>query len=390
MKHSELSTGDLRAYLDGQIGTAEAEVVKQHVDDCRGCQTELQILKTKADHVRAGLERLPQWSCDASATWAAFQRKREELPETNQNLWSAGKIWYLSGGALAAAALIVVFTVGPVRAWAENLLAIFRVEHFSVLELNPTTSLKNNQLLNQTVSHIISDEVTVTEAPQKPQSVADAATAIKLAGFQVKLLTEQTPSSLFIENGLAAHMKINRDRLQEVLDEAGRNDLQIPSSVDGATVSLRIPTGVLATYGNCGDTGARLKGQMPENTPHQQPDATCIALMELPSPVVTAPPDLNPAQIAQVALQFLGMSANDAANFTQTVDWTSTLVLPVLHGQSTYQQIPVNGNEGVLLRSKAASASANFALIWVDSGIVYGLHGNGDDTTALNLASQLK
>jgi flagellar basal body P-ring protein FlgI len=28
--------------------------------------------------------------------------------------------------------------------------------------------------------------------------------------------------------------------------------------------------------------------------------------------------------------------------------------------------------------------------MWVDNGIVYGLGGTGDDTTAINLASQLQ
>ena len=95
-------------------------------------------------------------------------------------------------------------------------------------------------------------------------------------------------------------------------------------------------------------------------------------------------------QIAQVALQFLGMSANDAANFTQTVDWTSTLVLPVVRGESKYEQVHVNGNEGALLRAANQNQSGHFSLMWVDNGIVFALNGTGDDTTAINLASQLQ
>ena len=86
-------------------------------------------------------------------------------------------------------------------------------------------------------------------------------------------------------------------------------------------------------------------------TSGQEADTTCVSLFEIPSPIVSAPQEIDPAQIAQVALQFLGMSANDAANFTQTVDWTSTLVLPVVRGESKYEQVHVNGNEGALLRA---------------------------------------
>jgi hypothetical protein len=122
----------------------------------------------------------------------------------------------------------------------------------------------------------------------------------------------------------------------------------------------------------------------------QQADATCVSLLELPSPIVSAPQEIDPAQIAQIALQFLGMNANDAANFTQTVDWTSTLVLPVVRGESKYEQVHVNGNEGALLRSANQRQSDHFSLMWVDNGIVFALNGTGDDTTAINLASQLE
>ena len=83
------------------------------------------------------------------------------------------------------------------------------------------------------------------------------------------------------------------------------------------------------------------------------------------------------------------MNANDAASFTQTVDWTSTLVLPVIRGKSNYEQVHVNGNEAALLRPVSQRQSGRFTLMWVDNGIVFALNGTGDDTTAVNLASQL-
>jgi hypothetical protein len=294
------------------------------------------------------------------------------------------------------------WTVAPVRSWAESLLAIFRVEHFTVLELNPAslkdTSLENNQLLNQAIDRAFSDEVTVTQRPQKPLLVGDAATASKLAGFTLQLLPGETPSSLWLESGAGMQMKLDRDRIQSILDEAGRSDLQIPASVDGATIGVRVPAGVMAFYGNCGDVASRMVGERSSSQNTTQPsgnavlkaDSTCVKLIELPSPIVSAPEEIDPGQIAQVALQFLGMSANDAANFTQTVDWTSTLVLPVVRGESKYEQVHVNGNEGALLRSARVSQSDHFTLMWVDNGIVFALNGTGDDTTAINMASQLE
>ena len=109
--------------------------------------------------------------------WAAFQNKREDWMEMHQNRWSLGRRLSLAGAALGVIAVVLVLTVAPVRAWAESLLGIFRVERFTVLEIDPSAlkgnALQNNQLLNQTISRVLSDEVTVTQKPQKPQPVAD-------------------------------------------------------------------------------------------------------------------------------------------------------------------------------------------------------------------------
>jgi hypothetical protein len=442
MKHEEVNQGVLRAYLDGELDAERLFAVEQHLQSCSICSGELAVLRNHAAWVRDGLDKLPKLpDADTSArAWAVFQKKRDEWMDSDQNRWTLWQKLSLVGGCLGVAAVALVLTVAPVRAWAESLLAIFRVERFTILEINPATlksqGLQNNQLLNQTIGRVLSDEITVTQSPQKPQLIANAATASKVAGFPVQLLPGQAPSSLLLESGIGMNMKLDGDRIQSILDEAGRGDLRIPASVDGATIGVRVPAGVMAFYGNCGDVASRM-GQAGASAGTKNPsaatehsvvvhvggaeksvsksgvdisanqtshkntvsagetsgpeaDATCVSLFEIPSPIVSAPQEIDPAQIAQVALQFLGMSANDAANFTQTVDWTSTLVLPVVRGESKYEQVHVNGNEGALLRAANQSQSGHFSLMWVDNGIVFALNGTGDDTTAINLASQLQ
>jgi hypothetical protein len=392
MKHAE--TGTLRAYLDSQLDSGQLAAVEQHITSCGECERELATLRDHAARVRDGLDRLPALAVveNPATAWAAFQNKREDWMEREQNRWSLGRRLSLAGAALGVVAVVLVLTVAPVRAWAESLLGIFRVQRFTVLEIDPSAfkgnGLKNNQLLNQAIGRVLSDEVTVTQQPQKPQVVADAATASKATGFPVQLLPGEAPSGLLVEGGAAMQMKLNRDRIQSILDEAGRSDLQIPASVDGATVGVRVPAGVMAFYGNCGNVGSGIfftsRGE------GKAEDASCISLIELPSPIVSAPQEIDPAQIAQVALQFMGMNANDAANFTQTVDWTSTLVLPVERGKTNYEQVHVNGNEAALIRPSRQGPAGHYSLMWVDNGIVFGLSGTGDDTTAVNLASQLQ
>lgn len=292
-------------------------------------------------------------------------------------------------------AAILIMTVAPIRGWAENLLAIFRIEHFTVLEVNPDAArgaLANDDVFNQQIGHMLSDEVTVTQPPKKAQQVADAATAAQLAGFNIHLIAGERLSALLFRSATTAQMKLDRDRLQSILNEAGRSELQIPRSLDGAVIGIRVPAGVVALYGNCGESLARWLGEKDSAAGAAGPadEASCITLTELPSPTVTAPQEIDPAEIAQVALQFLGMKPVDAANFTQTVDWKTTFVLPVFHGISSYKKVSINGDEGVLLRPSGGQGAGRFNLLWVEDGIVYSLMGSGDDVTAVNLASKVE
>jgi len=396
MKHAGYDTGTLRAYADGELEQGQSASVAEHVENCSRCGAELNAVTAHAAAVSSSLDQLPQTRWDAGKTdagWTAFRlRRNQEISEQQARRFPLWRIWSIAGAGAGVALVALLFTFAPLRSWAESFLSIFRVEHFTVLELNPAAmhgNLQNDAFFNQTIGHILSDEVTVTQAPQKPVPVSDAATASKLAGFKIRLLPDQTPSALLFRSGAAAQMKLNRDRLQSILNEAGHDDLQIPESVDGAIIGLRLPAGIMAFYGNCGNMAARAQGiQQPAN--HAEPDASCISLMELPSPVVSAPPQIDPGQIAQIALEFMGMSPSEAASFTQSVDWTTTLVLPVIPGQTSYEKVYVAGNDGVLLRPRPPRDAGHFTLMWVDNGFVYGLVGSGDDTTALNLAEQLE
>jgi hypothetical protein len=340
--------------------------------------------------VRDAMDDLPKsGSVNVDAAWTRLRARMHEASDRKRVRWTAMRTWSLPVAAgLVAVAAVLVITVAPIRAWAENLLSIFRVEHVAVLDISSGNlqGLEGDQVFNQAIARLISEEVTVTEAPQKPRVVADAATAAKMAGFDLHLIGGETPSVLTVRSAISAQMKLDRDRLQSIVDEAGRSDLRIPSSVDGAVIGLRLPAGVVAIYGNCGDEVARWKGM--SNGPAR--DASCVNLSEMPSPSASAPSDLNPAELAQVALQFAGLSATEAANFTQTIDWTSTFVLPVLHGQSSYEKVSVKGNEAVLLRPKGPGNSAHFVLVWIDNGILYTLMGTGDDTTAVNLGEKIE
>ena len=384
MKHSGIDTGILRAYLDHELGRENEAAVAGHIASCHECQAEVTMLNNRSATIHTGLDSLPDAViADGAAAWNTFRVRMNGARGPQRTVWTPLRIWSTAAAGLVATVMVVVVTVAPLRAWAENLLSIFRVERVAVVDIGSgmLKSPDSDILFNQAVGRIISEEVIFTQPPQKSQSVPDTTAASKLAGFSAHLISSETPSRLMVSSGLTAQMKLDRDRLQTIVNETGRTDLQIPPSVDGAVIGMRVPAGIMASYGNCADaTGESQKTDNP----------TCVKLSEMPSPTASVPDGLNAAGLAQVALEFAGLSATEAANFTQTVDWTSTFVLPVMHRNTSYEQVTVNGNDAVLLRPRDPGASSRFNLIWVDNGMLYSLMGTGDDTTAQNLASRIE
>ena len=109
-------------------------------------------------------------------------------------------------------------------------------------------------------------------------------------------------------------------------------------------------------------------------------------MVQAPTPTVSVPPSLNIAQVAEAALEIAGMSPAEAHSFCQTVDWSSTLVVPVPANVSSYQKVSVDGVTGTLISMPSHN---RYGLLWVKNGIIYSLNGHGDPNQALNLAASL-
>src|SRR5688500_511424 len=123
-------------------------------------------------------------------------------------------------------------------------------------------------------------------------------------------------------------MTLDRTRAQALLDEAGRSDLVLPASVDGAEISVNIPASVSVAFGTCPKPGSEVSGNNEQSTTERlYPD--CMIFAQIPSPIVNAPADLDIEALARLGLEFTGMSTEDAAELTSTVDWTSTLLVPI-------------------------------------------------------------
>ena len=382
-----LSDGELRAALDGEMGAAQL----QHLEHCADCRTRQRHLRAETEKIAARLAFLT--SVDEpvphiQTAWARLSRRLSIKKEISMfKKWFSFPVVRFGTAALLILALVLAFP--GTRALAGELLNLFRVQQVAVVSVDFTglEQLTGDGALGNQFTELISNSMNITDEPGDPVEAADAAQASELAGFSVRLPQTTDPSQIYVTDGGAFSMTVDRDKAQALLDEAGRRDLVLPESVDGAEISVTIPSSVSAAYGTC--PKPQTDGPEGEDEGRYYPD--CVILAQIPSPSVSAPAALDINQLAQIGLEFTGMSAEEAAAFTSTVDWTSTLVVPIPSSAATYEQLTVDGVTGTLIqRPSREGEPTTFALLWVKDGIIYAISGRGANSQqAIEMANSL-
>lgn len=383
MKH--LTDGQLRASLDGELDKEQ----EQHLNECQACQRRLPVIRTAAQ--RAG-QQLGFLSIHAEGMKAnvftphpALTRFKSRLVDEKETtmfkkLLGSRVLWI---GLAAVIVLVVTLSVSPVRSFAGQFLGLFRVQQVSVIPIDTTgiSQLSGDSTLGKQIGQLLSSSVKMTEKSGPPQSVATAEEASQLAGFTVRLPGVQTTTpQLTVQGRTAFSFVVDHARAQSLLDESGHQDLILPASLEGANIDVDIPAGVTAYYGNCPKPNSIEEGR-PMNS-SGLPDwryADCVILAQIPSPTVITPPDVDLEQLAEIGLQFTGMAPEQAHDFSQNVDWTSSLVIPIPKNAATYQEVDVDGVTGTLIQRPVDDAP-QYALVWVKNGIIYAISGLGSDS----------
>ena len=397
-----VSENNLRAYHDAELGAVQDSEIEAHLAGCAECTKRLSEIAATAARVEKQMVSLgassAEMKIDAQAALARFKAQQGAEVETipskpdfvadETNVRARGRRWRpLWIGAVAATILLcsLVFPFG--RGLAQRLLGTLRVEKVQPVRLD-FSALDGNRPLQEMLRQMISDKVVVT-ADEKPQPASSAADAGQLAGFSAHVLGARTDAPKFIVGGQHAfHMTIDRTRLQDIFDQAGRADLLLPATLDGANVSVNVPRSIMVEYGDCPEGHPAGAAQTAPAPVHSGAWANCLALQEVPSPLVNMPSDLNLQQLAEIGFQLAGMSATQARSLGQTIDWKSTLVLPIPQFASSYSQVTVNGVQGTLIEG-SGRRGPDYVLVWVKNGIIYGLVGHGDSSNAVALANTL-
>ena len=394
--NKHLNDGELRAALDGELTPGQL----RHLETCSACQARQKLMETHTRQIadKLGFLSSTKDSPLASGTpeaWYRFNQRKLTQKETSmfKKIFAFPVIRY---GIPVVLSLTLILAFPGTRALAGELLSLFRVQQVTVVPVDFTGMEQLNGVVGNNISQLISDSVTMKKEPADPINAATTDDASQLAGFNVRAPQNVTPSRISVMSGASFTFTIDRTKAQALLDEAGRSDLILPEEVDGADVSVNIPSSVSIAFGTCpepssdSEAAREMEREMETSGSPGRLYKDCIILAQIPSPEVSAPASLDITKLAQIGLEFTGMTAQEAAEFTSTVDWTSTLVVPIPKNAASYEQVTVDGVTGTLIQRPSDDAP-QYALLWVKDGIIYTIGGLGSNSQqAIEMANSLR
>lgn len=265
-----------------------------------------------------------------------------------------GHGWVALAASLAIVA--VAFSVPSVRVGAQAFLDMFRVANIVGVSFNAAQlrSRADNEL---DLTALIGGPVDTLEPSPAPVTVATVDEAAETAGFDV---LEPAWSPVGLELGdiqvageEAAHFTPSTENLELIMDALGIDDLTVPDGLDGEDVSVLIPSIVQLSYGGT--------------------DGTRVEFLQALSPEVTMPAGLDLPALAEIALRIAGLDREEAYDLASTIDWRSTLIVPVPAGEATFEKIDIGGHEGVAVLPNAGGFRV---LLWADGTRVFALSGS--------------
>ncbi len=377
---NHISEGELRAYLDHELETDHTTQVQDHIAACDACTALLAGLETRSAQIstlwREDSVVVP--SLTLARTRIHSRSLNEKSPKEKMSMQPQRRFKFRYAALATAAILMVALMFPPVQTWAAQVLGLFRVQQITLLpvdfsSLGADPEERTGALLSEMLSDNVKSDIT-----GEAKEVATWDEAAATSGFTVRTpaFIESAPTTIRLSQGATMEITLDAQRLRDLVSALGRDDINIPDSLTGDVLNVEVPQGVQAVWGNCAV---------------ESEEGDCTSLIQIPSPTVSTPADLDMAAMGQLYLEFLGMSKEEAANISSTLDWSSTLVIPVPSNEADFEDVTVDGVAGTLIRSQRGRYNTGgYMLIWVRDGIIYALNGSGNSAEGLAIANSMK
>jgi hypothetical protein len=367
-----IDEGILRAYLDQALSDVEMDQVKKQLADSPEAQAMLARLSQDRDDVTPHLDVLAPSPTAQSSTPQAWQRFQADVTgQSSQALDKQERMNQMSNPSffkryqpaiitLAVIAIVAVsLSFAPVRAVAGNLLRVFRVQAVQVVPVDKDhmQSMKNDPRIKGILEDLEA-EVNVISDGEEPEEVDSVEQADEKVNFTVARITAlpdglDDPTKIEVAQQRIVEMHLDK-ALLDALFEAAEIEVSLPDSLNEQPIVVTQPDTVMQRW------------QVEDNR---------LEFVQMASPSVEYPDDLDLNALGAAGLQFLGMSKEEAEALSDTIDWANTLILPVPKGGDvSVAEISINGAKGFLFTHEDDSDGA--AVMWMQDGMSYFINGD--------------
>jgi len=264
-----------------------------------------------------------------------------------------------------------------VRAWAQAMLDMFRVRNFVAVSFDAARVEKLRSLKHDNAM-LVFDRQQEIQDPGKPVVQSSLAMASAAAGY-----TAETPAYLpegLVSDSIAVsgegrvRLGTSTARLRELLDALDLRDVEVPAGLDGQDLSVHTYPVVYQSF----RSGRRR-----------------LELVQSRSPDVSLPVGVDLARLGEMGLRILGLDASEARRLANSVDWRSTLLVPVPANASSFRQVTVQGNPGLLVTTTQQEAGGDrrrggSVLMWTKGERVYALEGTLEGPDLVQVAESVR
>ena len=281
-----------------------------------------------------------------------------------------------------ASLLALAFTLPPVRAAARGFLDLFRVKRFAAVPVDPER-LARLQQGDLDLKTLVGQQVEVLVPSVEPEIVDGADAAAAAAGIVVRR------PAVLPDGAALAEVRVGRPgsfrvwldvaKLESLARALGVEDVAVPAEWDGAAVLVQASPVVALRY-------------------HRGDDD--FLLLQSRSPFVELPEGVDLARLGTLGLRMAGMSAEEAAIFGRSIDWRSTLLVPIPADGGTFREVDVNGARGLLVTSFRRPREGadrprgrgrwQSVLLWSAADEVFALSGPGNGVLVLEMARSIR
>ncbi len=311
--------------------------------------------------------------------FAGALRERLRATERPRRGWAPGATPALAA-AFAVVLAVALFTLPSVRASATAMLDLFRVRRFAAIGFDESRmeKLKSLESADGLMVFDRHEKLRDPGPPQYHETIEEAAADLGMRLHRPTFFPNGLkPDSVVVNGAAEARVSVSESKLRALLQQLDLGDVKVPADIDGKWIQVKTSPLVVQKF----------KG-----------GAYHAGLVQAESPEVSVPAGMDVERLAEIGLRVLGLDAGEAQRIAKATDWRTTLVVPVPMNASSFRQVTVHGQPGLLITTTSRSGDGKGrddgkvakVVMWTENDRVFGLMSNLPKAEAMQMAESVR